>query len=55
MLVLDASFNPPTRAHIALARAPIDANGATAEATLLLLSVTNADKTPKAGQAEAWK
>ncbi|EJD49540.1 Nucleotidylyl transferase [Auricularia subglabra TFB-10046 SS5] len=51
VLVLDASFNPPTKAHLALARTPIDSNGTPADATLLLLSVTNADKRPKPGDA----
>ena len=48
--VLDSSFNPPTNAHAALARAPLDALGEQPDATLLLLSVTNADKAPKPGQ-----
>lgn len=52
--VLDSSFNPPTIAHAALASAPHS------EPTLarpnpiprlLLLSISNVDKTPKAGDA----
>ncbi|KZT01369.1 uncharacterized protein LAESUDRAFT_731208 [Laetiporus sulphureus 93-53] len=59
--VLDASFNPPTLAHLALANAPcpypIVSASATArdvhdyDAKLLLLSVRNADKHLKPGDA----
>ncbi|GLB40345.1 putative NAD biosynthesis via nicotinamide riboside salvage pathway [Lyophyllum shimeji] len=66
ILVLDASFNPPTRAHLALADSPqpsqwkhvsarasaAQANDATHyDAKLLLLSVRNADKSLKPGDA----
>ncbi|KAH6885709.1 hypothetical protein B0T10DRAFT_608161 [Thelonectria olida] len=48
LVVLDSSFNPPTKAHASMAR---DALGATKEQgarrLLLLLSVNNADKAPK--------
>ncbi|KAI0264368.1 hypothetical protein BC834DRAFT_882710 [Gloeopeniophorella convolvens] len=47
--VLDSSFNPPTLAHRALALLPAAA-GPT-EARLLLLSVRNADKAPRPGDA----
>ncbi|KAH7153394.1 hypothetical protein EDB81DRAFT_454214 [Dactylonectria macrodidyma] len=43
LVVLDSSFNPPTRAHAGMARAALD-DGAR---LLLLLSVNNADKAPK--------
>lgn len=52
--VLDSSFNPPTLAHLALARAPAPAKDDDAgeyDARLLLLSVRNADKTLKPGDA----
>ncbi|KAH0585245.1 UPF0647 protein [Termitomyces sp. J132] len=59
ILVLDASFNPPTLAHLALAnsRPPpheIDSttpNNRDYDAKLLVLSVRNADKTLKPGDA----
>jgi len=66
VLVLDASFNPPTLAHLALANNPppsqlkhtftppsaAQANDATHyDAKLLLLSVRNADKTLRHGDA----
>ncbi|KZV94736.1 Nucleotidylyl transferase, partial [Exidia glandulosa HHB12029] len=51
VLVFDSSFNPPTNAHAALARAPLNVAGGSADTTLLLLSVTNADKAPKPGDA----
>ena len=46
--VLDSSFNPPTRAHLALA---LLATPDTCDSTLLLLSVRNADKQLKSGDA----
>ena len=51
--VLDSSFNPPTLAHLALARSkPPESTAQTDyDARLLLLSVRNADKAPpKAGE-----
>jgi nicotinamide-nucleotide adenylyltransferase len=45
--VLDSSFNPPTLAHRALALLPV----APVDARLLLLSVRNADKVPRPGDA----
>ncbi|KAG6845474.1 hypothetical protein H0H87_008834 [Tephrocybe sp. NHM501043] len=62
VLVLDASFNPPTLAHLALVNSPLprfskpDAksvvdDGHDYDAKLLLLSVRNADKTLKPGDA----
>ena len=48
--VLDSSFNPPTRAHLALALAAVSPSSACI-ATLLLLSVRNADKQLKPGDA----
>lgn len=47
--VLDSSFNPPTLAHRALALLPAAASPT--EGRLLLLSVRNADKTPRLGDA----
>ncbi|KAI9439788.1 Nucleotidylyl transferase [Lactarius indigo] len=47
--ILDSSFNPPTLAHRALSLLPAAASPA--EARLLLLSVRNADKTPRPGDA----
>ncbi|KAH9052967.1 Nucleotidylyl transferase [Lactarius deliciosus] len=47
--VLDSSFNPPTLAHRALSLLPAAASPT--EARLLLLSVRNADKTPRPGDA----
>ncbi|OCH93061.1 Nucleotidylyl transferase [Obba rivulosa] len=55
--VLDSSFNPPTLAHLALARSQpppslsSDAPPADYDARLLLLSVRNADKELKPGDA----
>ncbi|KAG8697613.1 hypothetical protein FRC09_007752 [Ceratobasidium sp. 395] len=43
--VLDSSFNPPTLAHSALA------SSSSANARLLLLSLSNVDKIPKPGDA----
>ena len=56
--MLDSSFNPPTKAHLALALSTsqakesitTDGNGGD-DARLLLLSVRNADKALKAGDA----
>jgi nicotinamide-nucleotide adenylyltransferase len=47
--ILDSSFNPPTLAHRALALLPAAASSS--EARLLLLSVLNADKIPRTGDA----
>ena len=46
MAVLDASFNPPTRAHLALARLPRSATqpAINYDAHILIFSVRNADK-----------
>ncbi|WFD32297.1 nicotinamide-nucleotide adenylyltransferase [Malassezia sp. CBS 17886] len=45
MAVLDASFNPPTRAHLALASLPLRVKGAVPyDAHMLIFSVRNADK-----------
>ncbi|KAG9103796.1 hypothetical protein FRC06_007915 [Ceratobasidium sp. 370] len=44
--VVDSSFNPPTLAHLALASA-----SSPSDARLLLLSISNADKKPKPGDA----
>src|SRR4051794_37180912 len=51
ILVLDSSFNPPTVAHRALALIPTGTAASEPDAMLLLLSVTNADKVPKSGDA----
>lgn len=47
--ILDSSFNPPTLAHRALILLPTAVSPT--EARLLLLSVRNADKTPRPGDA----
>lgn len=47
--VLDSSFNPPTLAHRALALLPVPS--CPTDARLLLLSVRNADKVPRPGDA----
>ncbi|TFY76665.1 hypothetical protein EWM64_g7344 [Hericium alpestre] len=49
--VLDSSFNPPTRAHLALALSPSLFADEPYDARLLLLSVRNADKQLKPGDA----
>jgi nicotinamide-nucleotide adenylyltransferase len=52
--VLDSSFNPPTKAHLGLANSQppfLDEPNADYDARLLLLSVKNADKTLKPGDA----
>jgi nicotinamide-nucleotide adenylyltransferase len=49
--VLDSSFNPPTIAHLALANSLPPAGRDDYNARLLLLSVYNADKTLKSGDA----
>ncbi|KAH8117928.1 hypothetical protein DFH11DRAFT_1808453 [Phellopilus nigrolimitatus] len=52
--ILDSSFNPPTLAHLALARSARhshDDDHSPCDARLLLLSVRNADKALKAGDA----
>ncbi|KLO07627.1 Nucleotidylyl transferase [Schizopora paradoxa] len=51
--VLDSSFNPPTLAHLALIRSlpPRESNVEDYDARLLLLSVRNADKALKPGDA----
>lgn len=61
--ILDSSFNPPTRAHLALATAPYptllqpwtsalqESRNSAYDATLLLLSVRNADKQLAPGDA----
>lgn len=51
-MVLDSSFNPPTRAHAEMARSALkwaSSSSSYAEGTrlMLLLSVNNADKAPK--------
>ncbi|KAK7419231.1 hypothetical protein QQZ08_010945 [Neonectria magnoliae] len=49
LVVLDSSFNPPTRAHASMARTALDAEATqgTQRRLMLLLSVNNADKAPK--------
>lgn len=53
LVVLDSSFNPPTRAHLRMAASAVrdladkEGQGPPALRLLLLLSVNNADKTPK--------
>ncbi|PFH52948.1 hypothetical protein AMATHDRAFT_45856 [Amanita thiersii Skay4041] len=49
--ILDASFNPPTLAHLALANSPRPGGTPDYDARLLLLSVRNADKSIKPGDA----
>ncbi|KAF7312589.1 hypothetical protein MIND_00273000 [Mycena indigotica] len=46
--ILDSSFNPPTKAHLALAKVPRhDPTGHAYDAKIFLLSVRNADKSLK--------
>lgn len=47
LVVLDSSFNPPTRAHASMARAALEDSMGEGGRLLLLLSVNNADKAPK--------
>ncbi|KAM6476589.1 Nucleotidylyl transferase [Trichoderma sp. SZMC 28011] len=49
LVVLDSSFNPPTRAHAEMARSALKWASSSSEGTrlMLLLSVNNADKAPK--------
>ncbi|KAM0455752.1 hypothetical protein ACHAO4_003827 [Trichoderma viride] len=49
LVVLDSSFNPPTRAHAEMAKSALEwASSSSSSARLmLLLSVNNADKAPK--------
>lgn len=47
LVVLDSSFNPPTRAHASMARAALEGGGGEGGRLVLLLSVNNADKAPK--------
>lgn len=58
LVVLDSSFNPPTRAHAEMAKSALERassssaaergeGGATTTRLMLLLSVNNADKAPK--------
>ncbi|KAL7931635.1 Nucleotidylyl transferase [Trichoderma chlorosporum] len=51
LVVLDSSFNPPTRAHAEMARSALKwaSSSSSSEGTrlMLLLSVNNADKAPK--------
>ena len=51
VVIFDSSFNPPTLAHRALALLPAAASPT--EARLLLLSVRNADKAPRPGDASS--
>lgn len=44
LLVLDSSFNPPTKAHAALLTKALDSRPGYYDASLLLLSTQNADK-----------
>jgi nicotinamide-nucleotide adenylyltransferase len=54
--VLDASFNPPTLAHLALANAPNPSSPESDyDAKLLLLSVRNADKLLQEGDATLYQ
>jgi len=48
LYVLDSSFNPPSRAHMQLARSALEEDGGEGSKRLLLLLATvNADKKPK--------
>jgi len=47
LLVLDSSFNPPTRAHLRMAKSAVTAYAAAGPRVLLLLSTNNADKAAK--------
>lgn len=50
ILVLDSSFNPPSRAHLALATPSTTTTKFDFDAYLLVLSTKNADKIPKPGE-----
>ncbi|KAI9734799.1 MAG: hypothetical protein M1818_006786 [Claussenomyces sp. TS43310] len=53
LYVLDSSFNPPTRAHLRIARTALTEDAGTAPKRLLLLLATqNADKAPKPASFE---
>jgi len=52
LLVLDSSFNPPTRAHLRMARDAVQAYGADGSRILLLLSTSNADKAARPAPME---
>lgn len=58
LVVLDSSFNPPTRAHLRMATSAIDDEVGRAKSTpnglrlLLLLAINNADKAPKPASFE---
>ncbi|KAK1254253.1 hypothetical protein MKX08_008248 [Trichoderma sp. CBMAI-0020] len=49
LVVLDSSFNPPTRAHAEMAKSALEWASSSSSSTrlMLLLSVNNADKAPK--------
>ncbi|KAL7900434.1 hypothetical protein HDV63DRAFT_402761 [Trichoderma sp. SZMC 28014] len=50
LVVLDSSFNPPTRAHAEMAKSALERAAASSSSSarlMLLLSVNNADKAPK--------
>ena len=53
LYVLDSSFNPPTKAHMHLARSALKTDqGSKPSRLLLLLAIKNADKAPKPAQFE---
>jgi nicotinamide-nucleotide adenylyltransferase len=52
LYVLDSSFNPPTKAHMHLARSALEGQESKPLRLLLLLAIKNADKAPKPAQFE---
>lgn len=52
VLVLDSSFNPPTRAHIGLIHAATRIQGVDYDGLLLMLSTANVDKELKGGSVQ---
>ena len=53
LYVLDSSFNPPTRAHLQIAKSALtDDKGASPKRLLLLLATQNADKAPRPASFE---
>ena len=52
LYILDSSFNPPTKAHMHLARSAIEGQESKPLRILLLLAIKNADKASKPAQFE---
>ena len=54
LIVLDSSFNPPTRAHAEMARAAMGDVKGDAKRLVLLLAVNNADKAAQPASFVVW-